>query len=197
MRSVHLRARGEHFDVVRRLDRNLGSSPRTRRTRKQRRDFGRSARFISAHAENTALPLNNAPRLSVHLRARGEHSLLALACVAAVGSSPRTRRTLFACVGLCRGGRFISAHAENTCFGWAPTPAASVHLRARGEHDVARVGAVPAVGSSPRTRRTQGKYELSRVETRFISAHAENTLTASRHAPTAAVHLRARGEHAS
>ena len=172
-----------------------GSSPRTRRTLRTLHYNPSTFRFISAHAENTILKGQAVNANAVHLRARGEHVVVIKAILRAYGSSPRTRRTLRKRRTFHRNTRFISAHAENTMDSCGFIIRISVHLRARGEHHLDQFGGRRIIGSSPRTRRTLGGIGAKDAPLRFISAHAENTLTIESVRGNRSVHLRARGEH--
>ncbi len=95
--TVHPRARGEHPTLhCWRLAR-AGSSPRTRGTHDRALDALDPARFIPAHAGNTALAPPPVSLPTVHPRARGEHVIAGLVESIGFGSSPRTRGTRGAC----------------------------------------------------------------------------------------------------
>ena len=195
-KTVHPRARGEHHPVAASAQRAAGSSPRTRGTRRNKRQSDRPERFIPAHAGNTrawrALPWPN----PVHPRARGEHTISALICSLRAGSSPRTRGTrgVFSratlsgsvhprargehAVPVARGRalrRFIPAHAGNTPTSPPAESISTVHPRARGEHPM---------------RGTPHEHHV-----RFIPAHAGNTMSGWTCLRRRTVHPRARGEH--
>ena len=178
--SVHPRARGEHDKDLRHRRAARGSSPRTRGTPGQLGIQVPNIRFIPAHAGNTSpwffLPLARA----VHPRARGEHTGVRDGAMLAIGSSPRTRGTppLIASRRLCR--RFIPAHAGNTGQGRPRQVGLSVHPRARGEHNSPIVPPAPTRGSSPRTRGTRVFIAAQFDVSRFIPAHAGNTLPLDR-----------------
>ena len=71
----------------------------------------------------------------------------------------------------------------------------AVHPRTRGEHHVPGEQTQPSGGSSPHTRGTlQGSLEKLEAS-RFIPAHAGNTVLAATWADCVAVHPRTRGEH--
>ena len=111
------------------------------------------------------------------------------------GSSPRSRGTPCDRVAPQRDRRFIPALAGNTRILWTATCGASVHPRARGEHDQRLLGDFTPFGSSPRSRGTQFRGFLSSCPRRFIPALAGNTLAALQRFPSRPVHPRARGEH--
>ena len=194
-RPVHLRARGEHFSARNKWPLFAGSSPRTRRTHGLHIFNASRFRFISAHAENTRRADESAPSAAVHLRARGEHNRPQLGLGIKIGSSPRTRRTLQYLDFAGWRCRFISAHAENTPDDSSKATISAVHLRARGEHALTSTSPGSSSGSSPRTRRTRHARCDAPHRSRFISAHAENTLLWVAYRPHNPVHLRARGEH--
>ena len=193
---VHPRARGEHCGAEHGVQRDSGSSPRTRGTPRGRAARRGSRRFIPAHAGNTRPESGVLRGRTVHPRARGEHAPWQTGEWSQNGSSPRTRGTRRS--GWCgrTPERFIPAHAGNTRPLRISLPSWSVHPRARGEHATPRIAVAPKL--------------------RFIPAHAGNTRSTVRRAasmsgssprtrgtrppPTAgrssgSVHPRARGEH--
>ena len=173
-----------------------GSSPHTRRTRRDSRGHLPSQRFISAHAENTCSKNRLLCSMTVHLRTRGEHTPSGAESPPTLGSSPHTRRTRDRSNRRRPLLRFISAHAENTLNPTKSSRGLTVHLRTRGEHTRCPSKGRRLVGSSPHTRRTHRHHAMDRTGTRFISAHAENTAAPVARRTPVAVHLRTRGEHA-
>ncbi len=71
--TVHPRARGEHVTLTAEGYSRRGSSPRTRGTHADLLAPLDGARFIPAHAGNTAGPAYSRRCKWVHPRARGEH----------------------------------------------------------------------------------------------------------------------------
>ena len=213
---VHPRARGEHLVAEAPLTLAGGSSPRTRGTRSSTRprpwrppvhprargEHARRARsanfqwrFIPAHAGNTSRARWLGQVRSVHPRARGEHRPPCEHVRGLYGSSPRTRGTRVPQHLGDRVSRFIPAHAGNTRPRTGSHRASAVHPRARGEHDTATRQRSRVHGSSPRTRGTRSAPRRRLPPTRFIPAHAGNTLVAERGCGAPPVHPRARGEH--
>ncbi|MDB5369339.1 MAG: hypothetical protein JWP20_897, partial [Roseomonas sp.] len=134
-RSVHPRACGEHPLAWNENWVLPGSSPRLRGTRSARHVGVADVRFIPAPAGNTHGRVCVSYRATVHPRACGEHpggqprrpwrsAVHPRACgehtshikpvCNSVGSSPRLRGTLFACLRLRIPRRFIPAPAGNT-----------------------------------------------------------------------------------
>ena len=72
--SVHPRARGEHAGPTGSTAFAGGSSPRTRGTCIPIRYVSRTPRFIPAHAGNMSYLVPEVSMMSVHPRARGEHT---------------------------------------------------------------------------------------------------------------------------
>ena len=172
---VHPRARGEHAGTSSWRPTTIGSSPRSRGTRRSAHSLDNVCRFIPALAGNTCCLSSDPTSRTVHPRARGEHDLPNAALSSHDGSSPRSRGTpRFFQFAHC-DFRFIPALAGNTtptnCAGYS----ASVHPRARGEH----------VTVCSRTC----------DNLRFIPALAGNTAQDDRDLPLVPVHPRARGEH--
>ncbi len=196
MATVHPRARGEHPFSSPTVTDFFGSSPRTRGTLPVEPIIGARERFIPAHAGNTWGWVRRRPARPVHPRARGEHASDEWYTPSYIGSSPRTRGTPMAAEFYGEQKRFIPAHAGNTSNSPLPARAFPVHPRARGEH-CAALGMQPAFdGSSPRTRGTlTASGNLIQLR-RFIPAHAGNTVRNLNGRRRAAVHPRARGEHA-
>ena len=132
--AVHPRGRGEHTSTRKEFDIPNGSSPRTRGTLHCGWRQRYVVRFIPADAGNTRRPRLTMPFEPVHPRGRGEHDHRRAACDQVVGSSPRTRGTLYA------GGpdtamlRFIPADAGNTICEQITVNISAVHPRGRGEH---------------------------------------------------------------
>ena len=153
--SVHPRARGEHIRSAGVSPCYLGSSPRTRGTRREKYPPFARLRFIPAHAGNTWDLSAPATAATVHPRARGEHRRTRPRLCLNCGSSPRTRGTLRPSKSLEMSPRFIPAHAGNTIAGALARLALTVHPRARGEHIYPQVAERSLNGSSPRTRGTR------------------------------------------
>ena len=196
-RTVHPRARGEHFEIIETDQPRTGSSPRTRGTRTTTATIPFNSRFIPAHAGNTAPShiIHICP--SVHPRARGEHIQGAQIGQTLSGSSPRTRGTPGKRWTRSTVWRFIPAHAGNTGSGKGSGRKKSVHPRARGEHMALNGKKFKSGGSSPRTRGTPHSFRRLCPRRRFIPAHAGNTAFRPRLKGRWAVHPRARGEHVS
>ena len=72
--------------------------------------------------------------------------------------------------------RFIPAHAGNTLARLVAGSSQSVHPRTRGEHNLPIPGAKVRDGSSPHTRGTPRIRKLITYGSRFIPAHAGNTV---------------------
>ena len=217
-KAVHPRARGEHTPTASSSMSVRGSSPRTRGTpTRQPRDTNHH-RFIPAHAGNTRSTKALALPLTVHPRARGEHTAGLAATVYVVrfipahaGNTsansvggkkwtvhPRARGEHERQPGYAgHGQRFIPAHAGNTWRSRLAFPVPPVHPRARGEHKICGMLGVTACGSSPRTRGTLDPPGGRHRASRFIPAHAGNTMPSAKVSESMAVHPRARGEHPS
>ncbi len=171
---VHPRARGEQRRSATHGWGAGGSSPRTRGTDRDRLADGQQARFIPAHAGNSA---TSAPRRragSVHPRARGEQRRRRRDLWCEAGSSPRTRGTVLKLGRAQFISRFIPAHAGNRPRRPPPTAAPAVHPRARGEQTIRSIAKTESAGSSPRTRGTDFFPPPPPEKERFIPAHAGN-----------------------
>ena len=176
-------------------EREPGSSPLTRGTRRRACWPKCGARFIPAHAGNTTSSSWATTAAAVHPRSRGEHSVATRTGPALVGSSPLTRGTPDRHRRPPAGQRFIPAHAGNTTPRSSRGITRTVHPRSRGEH--ASAGSWPSRegGSSPLTRGTRLVVLPPRQRGRLIPAHAGNTCRAPAAATTSPVHPRSRGEH--
>ena len=119
MRSVsrcrdHPRACGEHNWSDMQTMREPGSSPRMRGTQTMGARTIQQSGIIPAHAGNTVRYVGGDAGPVDHPRACGEHTIIVMAALGGVGSSPRMRGTPTAnltCI-LTRG--IIPAHAGNT-----------------------------------------------------------------------------------
>jgi len=155
MKSVHPRARGEHFQSFTPHLHASGSSPRARGTLLGLHCGLDRLRFIPARAGNTA----NASISSLTLS----------------GSSPRARGTHLPFHQPLAHRRFIPARAGNTRPGAEGHGGGPVHPRARGEHARGLVAGALLVGSSPRARGTPCVAGPEWGNARFIPARAGNT----------------------
>ena len=152
-------------------------------------------RFIPAHAGNTRAAPAASVTVTVHPRACGEHCGMFARRHAMRGSSPRMRGTPLRKRVTFTFCRFIPAHAGNTLQQPAARRSLSVHPRACGEHFVGETGSRQAIGSSPRMRGTPSLPAARMTTSRFIPAHAGNTMPANTIPHYATVHPRACGEH--
>ena len=168
-----------------------------RRTGRCLRHSLRSARIISAHAENRARRYRLPSSYSDHLRACGEQWIAHAPGPNARGSSPRMRRTADPVVSRTDANGIISAHAENSLSAASSRSGRGDHLRACGEQG-SRAQITGAVdGSSPRMRRTVTHRHTPLCRRGIISAHAENSQYLAQSSPTSRDHLRACGEQFS
>ena len=166
-----------------------------RGTRRRIAAANSGSRFIPAHAGNTLPPQRPRRRNTVHPRACGEHGFHADILGYVRGSSPRMRGTPGMGEAASGRGRFIPAHAGNTGYSSANCSTYSVHPRACGEHRIDGPGGAVLDGSSPRMRGTPPQWRGPVGTSRFIPAHAGNTLPASSVSCVISVHPRACGEH--
>ncbi len=193
--SVHPHARGEHRPARLFNGAVTGSSPRTWGTLALSDGGILQIRFIPTHVGNTCAFSTQAPKLSVHPHARGEHKRLKRRAGRVHGSSPRTWGTRLALLHRVLHLRFIPTHVGNTAATPPPHATKSVHPHARGEHDGVEVAVFEKHGSSPRTWGTLHLMLTDNHHERFIPTHVGNThywLTVS---PWQPVHPHARGEH--
>ena len=153
-----------------------GSSPPTRGTLIIVVGFRKIRRFIPAHAGNTMTFWGVRRRLPVHPRPRGEHLRSRKNSPLLFGSSPPTRGTPAGKYNPICWTRFIPAHAGNTTITILITIPCSVHPRPRGEHPIIDTRAYRPSGSSPPTRGTPPHARSIPILSRFIPAHAGNTI---------------------
>ena len=177
--------------------RACGSSPRTRGTDSEHADFVALGRFIPAHAGNRRRLDARCERCAVHPRARGEQRGTGQVGPASIGSSPRTRGTVWPLAVDSLLERFIPAHAGNSSRFPLRQKIRPVHPRARGEQLVERRVNARHPGSSPRTRGTERDDSRDKGGERFIPAHAGNSQCAAAFEGRHPVHPRARGEQRS
>ncbi len=192
---AHPRTRGEHGGDLGKLLKESGSSPHTRGTLLRRRQPDARGRLIPAHAGNTRPRGVAGVAPAAHPRTRGEHHELPEAEGRQAGSSPHTRGTQLRSMPPRRRDRLIPAHAGNTASTAVTKQSPTAHPRTRGEHIGALTGDRTLTGSSPHTRGTPLRPPVARLGTRLIPAHAGNTASTSRHAPSVPAHPRTRGEH--
>ncbi len=196
MLPAHPRTRGEHPPTVSGRERNLGSSPHTRGTRRACRPSSAHRRLIPAHAGNTRERPAGSGGAPAHPRTRGEHDEPVLGLDGDAGSSPHTRGTRAERGAPGWPRRLIPAHAGNTGIRRKSGSRGAAHPRTRGEHGFSVARSAAGVGSSPHTRGTLIQGQKLSDCTRLIPAHAGNTAP-TRAAPEAApAHPRTRGEHA-
>ena len=151
-------------------------------------------RFIPAHAGNSLASKRGPFGGSVHPRACGELNFTAFPGFQTIGSSPRMRGTLKPLFQVRVLQRFIPAHAGNSDMSAAHSTISPVHPRACGELYRVRLQSVDLGGSSPRMRGTHQLQRPCHRRTRFIPAHAGNSLDPGDLLPEPPLHPRACGE---
>ena len=156
----------------------LGSSPHTRGTRADRVLEPGLGRFIPAYAGNACPATAWAGLPTVHPRIRGERVTHLPRCRNHHGSSPHTRGTRQASVGMGARPRFIPAYAGNAHRLLLKQASQTVHPRIRGERAKNNRAISKKNGSSPHTRGTLTARPIFLRGLRFIPAYAGN---ASRH----------------
>ena len=172
-----------------------GSSPPVRGTQSTSIEVIVAYRFIPACAGNTYRTKASRNYTSVHPRLCGEHTRAGHFVDAAAGSSPPVRGTLVSSTQAFNAERFIPACAGNTTACCGSKPAAPVHPRLCGEHQMGIFHTGTACGSSPPVRGTPSPGAACRGSRRFIPACAGNTYGMERNACRCAVHPRLCGEH--
>ena len=191
----HPRVRGEHSDLVERLWRPAGSSPRARGAHGEDRGHLVVAGIIPACAGSTFSSMASRSRPGDHPRVRGEHSTRMMFCAAIAGSSPRARGAL-SVAGEHRPHRgIIPACAGSTAIpGWSPSGEGD-HPRVRGEHCDSRLVTFRGGGSSPRARGARRKYQKRPGLPGIIPACAGSTMGGINCRRYRWDHPRVRGEH--
>ena len=132
--------------------------------------------------------------LPVHPRVHGELLPMDARRSSRAGSSPRTRGTQERPEAREGLRRFIPAYTGNS---WAHSKHPSlhtVHPRVHGELTCGTFSAGAAIGSSPRTRGTQGPPRQDGRRLRFIPAYTGNSSRPRRRRPGSPVHPRVHGE---
>ena len=173
-----------------------GLSPLTRGTLLKEHLGAFNNRFIPAHAGNTGPRRNDAARLPVYPRSRGEHCSSIKKLLASCGLSPLTRGTLHCNKAHSDQCRFIPAHAGNTSAFFCASASSAVYPRSRGEHHFQPHHSNSTRGLSPLTRGTLMIPQIFGMRGRFIPAHAGNTNMISGFLCGSPVYPRSRGEHA-
>ena len=171
----HPRVCGEHRMVGRGGVSYWGSSPRVRGTLAERHGVAAGLGIIPACAGNTSSITTASPTSRDHPRVCGEHRRARLACVIALGSSPRVRGTP-ACSRRTRSRTgIIPACAGNTYAAIGKTTIWWDHPRVCGEHRHRQRLDTGERGSSPRVRGTRSDQVAGRVRMGIIPACAGNT----------------------
>ena len=186
---------GEHARHLNDAERQIGSSPHVRGTRRHAENRPAIRRFIPACAGNTPQCLPKDCRRPVHPRMCGEHSCPRPLYQAAPGSSPHVRGTHASFRPFADLHRFIPACAGNTQIHKSKIGRPTVHPRMCGEHHNQPFEMVSAVGSSPHVRGTLIGTEGAIERRRFIPACAGNTLLRAGVFECRSVHPRMCGEH--
>ena len=192
--SVHPRVCGERLPTRARRQPWLGSSPRVRGTRRQRRGHQPDRRFIPACAGNAPATPPWMPSRPVHPRVCGERTEPFLPAKLDDGSSPRVRGTLDPAVLPDARRRFIPACAGNAPIRPPGEATGAVHPRVCGERSGRSTMMIWLVGSSPRVRGTRRGRQRARVRLRFIPACAGNAAKILRCVGAEMVHPRVCGE---
>ena len=133
-KTVHPRARGEHWRYEGNSGSLTGSSPRSRGTFSNTIPRCRCCRFIPALAGNILFRDWLYTKRPVHPRARGEHKKRPNRVNGYGGSSPRSRGTYNSQSQSYPHPRFIPALAGNIISVRYFSRFSAVHPRARGEH---------------------------------------------------------------
>ena len=131
--SVHPHAHGERLVAGPRVERGIGSSPRTWGTLWVQAFEAAADRFIPTHMGNARRAALLNTRYPVHPHAHGERVKVGVVTVVEVGSSPRTWGTHRPAPGGHHAGRFIPTHMGNAAVSSATVRWLAVHPHAHGE----------------------------------------------------------------
>ena len=129
----------------------------------------------SAHAKNTAIPVEFQGPIWNYLRVRGEYVPDWAVATPLVELPPRTRRILQQGIQPRPHSGTTSAHAENTSIQLAGAAQIRNYLRARGEYTPATSGIGEILELPPRTRRIPAWLLFGAPRCGTTSAHAEDT----------------------
>ncbi len=132
-------------------------------------------RIITADAGNTNAGKRTANKSGDHPRGCGEHVTGLWGAVAAIGSSPRMRGTLFNFIRPKNTRRIIHADAGNTRALPRCSSLREDHPRGCGEHWTVSCATAKRLGSSPRMRGTPMPSRKDNQSLRIIPADAGNT----------------------
>ena len=137
---------------------------------------GAGSGIIPAYAGSTGATRQSARTRRDHPRVCGEHMPSSRASAEMTGSSPRMRGARLADVLRRRLQGIIPAYAGSTPATPATACAASDHPRVCGEHSLAILSIVTALGSSPRMRGARPAVRLEVGAHGIIPAYAGSTL---------------------
>ena len=197
LRGDHPRGCGEHRRNSWRAMQVMGSSPRMRGTRGERRQVVLRAGIIPADAGNTSCHRHRAYASEDHPRGCGEHALKKSAPASGLGSSPRMRGARLRLSRFRIVSRIIPAYAGSTAYLPYGHSVSRDHPRGCGEHLVFSPHWRSNPGSSPRMR---GAHTIIWSEYRIygiIPADAGSTVMAPVLASSIRDHPRGCGEHST
>ncbi len=193
----HPRACGAHQDMMERIERGEGSSPRMRGSldvAETRRD---ALGIIPAHAGLTPQVVHSVRSTGDHPRACGAHKLLVDLHLLAQGSSPRMRGSRLQKYWMSFLPGIIPAHAGLTAPAHATQGSARDHPRACGAHYYSKFAKNSFLGSSPRMRGSRWCLQLLVQIHGIIPAHAGLTVLLRGITTARRDHPRACGAHVS
>ena len=187
--------RGEHICKNHRLIAAQGSSPHARGAHRDGRAHGRLAGIIPACAGSTAAGSPCPAGCRDHPRMRGEHACDERQTWPSKGSSPHARGAqVHHALDDERQG-IIPACAGSTTTACTSPRLVWDHPRMRGEHNLPRIGAGSASGSSPHARGAHDDDTIAALDERIIPACAGSTIPAQTLGKVFEDHPRMRGEH--
>ena len=151
--------------------------------------------IIPARAGNTRSTGTRTTTSRDHPRVCGEHLAIPRPSFPLMGSSPRVRGTpRFGSRGH-RGPGIIPTCAGNTRRASSAGPARRDHPRVCGEHKSERISKYSSLGSSPRVRGTQQRWNQPSTRKGIIPACAGNTRSGVRRRSAGRDYPRVCGEH--
>ena len=195
--TAHPRTGGEHQRQWQPGRVHCGSPPHGRGTPASMAARAGALRLTPARAGNTAAAADTLTVIAAHPRTGGEHNVLTLAVLMAMGSPPHGRGTPPDRLTVHQRGRLTPARAGNTTSARSATRTWTAHPRTGGEHSRSLRRQTSDRGSPPHGRGTHRLAGDGLDVGRLTPARAGNTGQQPGEAGRVWAHPRTGGEHSS